>query len=72
LAWIGAVVLRTYFLVAQPPASRAPVTMNVVAKKAFIVQNLATNLAIQQPFILTRSFSDDDAILRGEVSTPGM
>jgi hypothetical protein len=34
---MGAAVFRTYFLVAQPPASREPVTMQVVARKAFIV-----------------------------------
>jgi hypothetical protein len=34
---MGAVVFWTYFLVAHPPASKEPVTMQVVARKAFIV-----------------------------------
>jgi hypothetical protein len=42
LAWTGAVVLRTYFLVAHPPASKAAVKMHVVVRKALIGQNLAS------------------------------
>jgi hypothetical protein len=37
---MGAVVLRTYFFVAHPPASKAPVKMHVVVRKAFIFKNL--------------------------------
>src|ERR1035441_8024102 len=37
---MGAAVLLTYFLVAHPPASKVPVTMQVVTTKAFIFWNV--------------------------------
>src|SRR5215813_13458172 len=40
LAWMGAVVFRTYFLVAHPPASKAPIRRQLVARKAFMFKNL--------------------------------
>ena len=51
LAWMGAVVLRTYFFVAQPAASKEPATMHVVARKTLIsFKNLDSTLAILRPF----------------------
>src|SRR4051812_40241741 len=57
---MGAAVFCTYFFVAHPPASRAPVTMQVVARKAFIrVSNLVTELSNHDAnAVKHRSFND--------------
>jgi hypothetical protein len=49
---MGAVVLRTYVFVAQPPASNEPAMMHVVARKTLIVSkpqhNFSNSTAVVQ------------------------
>jgi hypothetical protein len=46
---MGAVVFLTYFLVAHPPASKAPVRIQAAANNAFMAQTSAELIAIAQP-----------------------
>jgi hypothetical protein len=69
---MGAAVFCTYFLVAHPLASRAPVTMQVVARKAFMSLNLTRDTCNPDTNALKLLFFNTVRTRRSAWQAPGM